>query len=258
MATDVYYNGVWLHNVSTREFHQEATYDASGTDQMSQHFRMRFEGIIHIQSALELDDDNMWVGPESMLNPGCRYYTRRLNLRPGEAGEILPHLCAFERPQDACEYFDPSSNCAPWGFFQLFNARAGALDRLGGLKFPECFASAGSVDAWFQYQWPADKRVPLPGDGRFDVIHVPHGALCAGWNGRRPLGTGWRYVGQTDIPTRLPDPAEWPRPCLVRRIRLRDLQTRTEFLDPGDPYDGVAPLDGEVWEYSIKPLESGV
>lgn len=68
MATDVYYNGVWLHNVSTREFHQEATYDASGTDQMSQHFRMRFEGIIHIQSALELDDDNMWVGPESMLN----------------------------------------------------------------------------------------------------------------------------------------------------------------------------------------------
>lgn len=67
MATDVYYNGVWLHNVNTREFLQESTYDASGTDQMSQHFRMAFEGIIHIQSALALDSDKIWVGPEAML-----------------------------------------------------------------------------------------------------------------------------------------------------------------------------------------------
>jgi hypothetical protein len=51
MATIVYYNGVFLHNVSTREFAQQSVYDASGTDRVSTKFSLRFDGVIQIQTA---------------------------------------------------------------------------------------------------------------------------------------------------------------------------------------------------------------
>ena len=49
MATTVTYNGVELHNVTTRQWEQEIVYDASGTDVLFQKFHLRFEGILHVQ-----------------------------------------------------------------------------------------------------------------------------------------------------------------------------------------------------------------
>jgi len=53
MATDVYYNGVQLHNVVTREWHQEVEYDESHSDQLFTRFKLRFEGLIHGTSGNE-------------------------------------------------------------------------------------------------------------------------------------------------------------------------------------------------------------
>lgn len=47
MSTNVYYNGVQIHNVQTREWNQEVVYDDSHTDVVMHKFRMRFEGLVH-------------------------------------------------------------------------------------------------------------------------------------------------------------------------------------------------------------------
>jgi hypothetical protein len=53
VATDVFYNGVWLHNVTTREFVQETVYDSSHTDSIGVRFRLRFDGIIQLQTTFD-------------------------------------------------------------------------------------------------------------------------------------------------------------------------------------------------------------
>lgn len=47
MATNVYYNGVQLHNVLTRQWDQEVVYDDSRTDVAYSRFRFRFEALLH-------------------------------------------------------------------------------------------------------------------------------------------------------------------------------------------------------------------
>ena len=51
MATNVFYNGVELHNVVTRKWEQEVVYDESGTDRLYDKFSLEFEGILHSQWA---------------------------------------------------------------------------------------------------------------------------------------------------------------------------------------------------------------
>lgn len=52
MATDVTYNGVFLHNVTTRQWDQEIVLDPSGTDLIAHRFTLRFECIIHTQASI--------------------------------------------------------------------------------------------------------------------------------------------------------------------------------------------------------------
>lgn len=49
MPTNVYCNGVQLHNVLTRQWDQEVVYDQSGTDVLYSRFKFRFEGLLHAQ-----------------------------------------------------------------------------------------------------------------------------------------------------------------------------------------------------------------
>lgn len=49
-GTDVAYNGVILHNVTTRQWDQEVVYDDSGTDVIFTRYKLSFEGIVHLQS----------------------------------------------------------------------------------------------------------------------------------------------------------------------------------------------------------------
>lgn len=75
MATDVYYNGVWMHNVLTREWRQEVEYDESGTDAIFSRFYLEFDGLIHLQTALTISGGSTGGGapPLSPLNPSPVY-----------------------------------------------------------------------------------------------------------------------------------------------------------------------------------------
>ena len=48
-GTTVIYNGIELHNVVTRDFQQTLKYDDSGTDLLYHEFKIRVEGIMHVQ-----------------------------------------------------------------------------------------------------------------------------------------------------------------------------------------------------------------
>lgn len=49
-GTNVYYNGIQLENVVTRDWDEDVTYDASGTDAIGVKYRLSFEGIAHVQN----------------------------------------------------------------------------------------------------------------------------------------------------------------------------------------------------------------
>lgn len=65
MATDVYYNGVQMHNVVTRQWDEDFEYDPSGTDLIAHDYKLRFEGILHAQQLPDGDPTHArgWVGP---------------------------------------------------------------------------------------------------------------------------------------------------------------------------------------------------
>lgn len=58
MSTDVIYNDIKLKNVVTREWTQETVYDESGTDVIGHRFKLRFEGILHVQN---VPDAPAWI-----------------------------------------------------------------------------------------------------------------------------------------------------------------------------------------------------
>jgi hypothetical protein len=49
MATRVTYNGVTMHNITTRSWSDEVEYDSSGTDVIGSKHILRFEGALHLQ-----------------------------------------------------------------------------------------------------------------------------------------------------------------------------------------------------------------
>jgi hypothetical protein len=189
-----------------------------------------------------------------ILNPGCLYYTRRHHL---PADVIDPDWSLITD----YELRDPAGNDNPWGYFQLFNAGAAAIQpRWSGREgefFPECFCSAGSIDHWTQAQWPLEKQISLAdwsGDHRFDVLHLWHGSLAARWNGYRETD-GWRFAGQSNLGANEAYWVQrWPVPCRLRRINLITLDQ--EEID----WDGTlalprwsSPADpAAIYEYSVR------
>ena len=170
-----------------------------------------------------------------ILNPGRLYYARRYDLAEGQTPD-------WQRGN--FNHGRPCTNEAPWGYFQLFHARASALERIGGLRYPDVFGSAGSMDHWLKELWPADRRVLLPqtepqrrGDAEtvsprlgvsavnnpcycFAVVHIPHGPLATRWNGTSGR-KGWRYVAQSDLPNWRNWADNVTAPCKLRLIDVR-------------------------------------
>lgn len=184
-----------------------------------------------------------------ILNPGCLYYARRWHLQPPDAERCFGSPWGVFDPRPYLQ----SQDHAPWGYFQLFHTAAEALRPYRPLRFPECFCSAGSVDAWFMYRWPRDKWISLSDyDETFDVIHFAHGELSGRWNGTRPT-KGWRYAGQTDVPRPLPGVK---RPCLLRRINIVTLEEETVYWDGhADPPPWPTPFaSGAIYEFSIRDV----
>ena len=103
------------------------------------------------------------------FNPGCLYFTSRR-----------------EHGQASADQSQPS------GYFQLFNPKAIAIrDHLKPLQ-AEDFCSAGSVDSWFQQQWPREKVVAVP---ELEVEHLAPQPLGAHWNGPKPTTGKWTQLG---------------------------------------------------------------
>lgn len=68
MATNVYYNGVELHNVVTRHWDQEIVYDESGTDVLFQRYHLQFEGLLHLQGRT-LASTPAWIAQQGGGGP---------------------------------------------------------------------------------------------------------------------------------------------------------------------------------------------
>ncbi|MCP4539919.1 MAG: hypothetical protein GY832_22495 [Chloroflexi bacterium] len=64
MSTNVTYNGVRMSNVVTRQWDQEIVYDDSNTDLLYHKFKLRFEGVLHVQGN-PLNRSRTWTAPES-------------------------------------------------------------------------------------------------------------------------------------------------------------------------------------------------
>jgi hypothetical protein len=78
---------------------------------------------------------------------------------------------------------DPGSivrDVAPWGYFQLVNARSQVLSKLGRKPCSTYFNSAGGVDKQFHERWPPSRK-RFSG---YDVVHLFHGEFGANWRGR--------------------------------------------------------------------------
>lgn len=82
MATRLTYNGVTLHNVTTREFRQEIIYDASNTDLIGSRFFITVDGVIHNQRATSSDD----------LEDGLLYVSHGNVSRTSSTSAIYDHL----------------------------------------------------------------------------------------------------------------------------------------------------------------------
>lgn len=106
-------------------------------------------------------------------NPGCLYFTRRLDDQVVEG-------------KDAAVDFEPN------GYFQLFNARALAIRDNWPSIVSENFCSAGSVDSWFYQQW---RREDLFGISDIPVRHIASPQLGQNWNGRQQRPRKWRQFG---------------------------------------------------------------
>lgn len=99
MATDVLYNGVKLHNVVTREWDQEAVYDPSGTDLIANHYKLRFEGVLHAQEQIRngapvgVRESPAWMGVQAgaIGNTAIEVYKtiRRLLEQPRGTLEVM-------------------------------------------------------------------------------------------------------------------------------------------------------------------------
>jgi hypothetical protein len=73
MATVVTYNGVELHNVTTRQWDEELVYDSSGTDLLFRRIKMRFQGIAH-RSMSGMTSQGAW-GPAYIIAPGVSSFS---------------------------------------------------------------------------------------------------------------------------------------------------------------------------------------
>jgi len=106
-------------------------------------------------------------------NPGCLYFTRRLD-------------------DHAVEGKDGAVDFEPNGYFQLFNAHALAIRDSWPNIVSENFCSAGSVDSWFYQQWA---RGNLFGISDIQVRHIASAHLGENWNGRQQRPRKWRQFG---------------------------------------------------------------
>jgi hypothetical protein len=111
---------------------------------------------------------------KKILNPGTLYFAERIDIKLEDLENFMnnPHKI-YSAPM-----VSPMTNQQPWGYFQLFNTKAGVLKDRKTI-YSEEHLSAGYVDEEFMRLWQKDRRY----NTRVRVIHLEHGQLRANWNG---------------------------------------------------------------------------
>jgi len=183
----------------------------------------------------------------TVLNPGCLYYTRRRHLPAADEATLAAFTDGKLSPAGlVCE---PGVDDRVSGYFQLWNPLARAIRDRGRQLLTEDIPCAAGIDSWFALRWRSDKRLLLAaGGGPLDVVHVPHGALGAHWNGSRAgAAHGWRFGGwinKQGIAMFQP----WPADARLKLIGLNiegscempaaELESRVRFDSSGLIFDG--------------------
>lgn len=131
----------------------------------------RPDWILFTDADIYLNENTEEYIRSHVLNPGCLYYTKRIDDGIAEGGwdEV---------------------NAEANGFFQLWNRRALAIRDRWPAVMSEEFVSACGIDTWFANQFDCKKRIAIP---HLAVRHKTHGKFGSGWNGTRT--TGWRDIG---------------------------------------------------------------
>lgn len=92
MATDVYYNGVKLKNVTTRECDQQLVYDPSGADLLGERVSLSFEVIVHAQNLATLFEHGAVVGTTGAgqaADPTTQFHLIRARLSEPRASLVV-------------------------------------------------------------------------------------------------------------------------------------------------------------------------
>jgi hypothetical protein len=111
---------------------------------------------------------------KKILNPGTLYYAERINIKHKD---LIKCIVNPNRVKEMILEF-PHANQQPWGYFQLFNINAEALQGRDTI-YSEDYLSAGYVDGEFIRLWHKDRRY-FTG---VRVLHIEHGPLGVNWNG---------------------------------------------------------------------------
>jgi hypothetical protein len=107
-----------------------------------------------------------------VLNPGVLYYAERVDVNEGQIDNVAYNQEFFDNAKS-----EGWGNKDSWGYFQLFNVKASALNEKKDNWYPEEFYSAGSVDHVFMDQW-AYKKWCLT-----RCAHLYHGGYSTNWYG---------------------------------------------------------------------------
>ena len=203
-------------------------------------------GLQHLQAGLDwlvLTDADCFLPPGlseeiPSLSPTSLWYTRRYHLLPGVVTPDRNKISDLHRQ-------DLAGNNGPFGYLQLF--RPAAVE--GSLRFPDCFASAGSIDWWLATRWPANRRKRLP--IAMLVLHLWHGKLAHRWNNGRGDGC-WRWAGQSDLGPMAKWLPTWPIPCRVRQTVIETCSQQEGEWSGGELPRFSPPLASQRCEWTVR------
>ena len=155
-------------------------------------------------SAVDADGWLLFTDADIILPDDCRskiasltvdtntlYHASRFNIPSDNHEQWLRRYVDSREGVDQITFYD----CDPFGYFQLFSPRALPIRALFPAVCSETFDNAGGIDIHFFRMWHDS---PECATARLDlsVLHIPHGAWSANWEGRVDMPLNGATKGQ--------------------------------------------------------------
>ena len=139
--------------------------------------------VLHLDADTILPFNFRYLLSSSVLNPGCMYYTKRIEMRRTFIPMYLKMIGVNPMIRDLiCGAMVEDRGYGPWGYFQLFSANAKSLRGYGAV-YPEDSDTAELTDKYFKDKWCEGKQIALP--EIMSVVHLHHGEHGVNWKGRK-------------------------------------------------------------------------